>query len=108
MVCSSCGCGAVRLFARHGTYACRHCHKALYASQRQDSKGRKRFQACKLRLEVGGLPDIDEGFPVKAKWLHRKTYQRLRSQAQQLETAIKSKRFRKPIDTRIFAYYLAG
>src|SRR5262249_39038955 len=27
-VCS-CGYGAIRLFARYGTYACRHCHKAV-------------------------------------------------------------------------------
>jgi hypothetical protein len=34
LVCGSCDCGAIRLFARYGTYACRHCHKAVYASQK--------------------------------------------------------------------------
>ena len=35
LVCS-CGYGAIRLFARYSSYACRHCHKALYASQRNN------------------------------------------------------------------------
>jgi hypothetical protein len=104
----NCGRGAIRLFARYGTYRCRACTGAVYTSQRQDSKGRKRFQACKLRLELGGLPDINEPFAAKRKWAHRKRYQRLRNQAKALETAISPKRFRKPIDTRIFAYHLAG
>src|SRR5215813_2354957 len=61
-VCS-CGYGAIRLFARYGTYACRHCHKAVYASQKYDQIGRKRLAACKLRLELGGWPDIREPMP---------------------------------------------
>jgi hypothetical protein len=41
-VCNSCRCGAIRLFARYGTYACCHCHRALYASQKHNQTGRKR------------------------------------------------------------------
>src|SRR5215468_5462053 len=81
LVCS-CGYGAIRLFARQGTYACRHCHKALYASQKQHSIARKRLQASKLRLKLGGWPDINEPMPAKPKWKHKKRYQRLRNQAQ--------------------------
>jgi hypothetical protein len=33
-VCSSCRGGANRLFDRYGSYACRYCHRALNASQR--------------------------------------------------------------------------
>jgi hypothetical protein len=47
-VCNRCRCGAIRLFARHGTYACCHCHRALYASQKHNQTGRKRLQASKL------------------------------------------------------------
>src|SRR3954447_11345176 len=32
----------IKLFSKFGTYACRKCHGAVYTSQRQDSKGRKR------------------------------------------------------------------
>ena len=96
----------IRLFSKFGTYACRKCHGAVYTSQRQDSKGRKRFKAAKLRLELGGLPNNKEALPAKRKWAHRRRYQMLRSQVQALEAAIKPKRFRKPIDIRIFAYHL--
>jgi hypothetical protein len=41
---------------RYGTYACRYCHRALYASQKYNQVGRKRLQASKLRLQLGGFP----------------------------------------------------
>jgi hypothetical protein len=104
-VCS-CGRGAIRLFAKYGTYACRHCQRAIYASQKEDSTGRKRLTACKLRLQLGGLPAIDEPFPAKQKCAHQKRYQRLRSKAQTLEAKAKARRFRKPVDTKIFAYHV--
>jgi hypothetical protein len=59
---------AIKLFSKFGTYACRKCHGAVYTSQRQDSKGRKRFKAAKLRLELGGLPNNREAMPPKRKW----------------------------------------
>jgi hypothetical protein len=52
--------GAVRLFAGYGAYACRHCHRAQYLSQKQNIATRKRLQASKLRLQLGGVPDIRE------------------------------------------------
>ena len=94
---SSDGRSAIRLFARHGTYACAACHRG------QDRLGRKRLT---LRLELGGLPSINEAFPAKAKWKHHKRYQRLRNQVERLEGPIKRYRFEKPIDTRVFAYGL--
>jgi hypothetical protein len=57
---ASCHCGAIRLFARYGTYACRHCHRALYASQQNNQIGRKRLAACKLRLKLYSPPDISD------------------------------------------------
>jgi hypothetical protein len=106
LVCS-CGYGAIRLFARYGRYACKACHRAVHMCQRQSSWGRKRLRACKLRLELGGWPDVNEAIAPRAKWRHRRTYQRLRGQVQALETAIGSKRFRKPLDMRIFAYQVS-
>jgi hypothetical protein len=29
LVCGSCGRRTIRLFAKYGTYACRHCHRVL-------------------------------------------------------------------------------
>jgi hypothetical protein len=107
LFCNSCGCGAIRLFFRYGAYACRHCHRALYASQKNNSKGRKRLRACKLRLELGSLPDIREPLPPKPKWTRRRTYQRIRNEIQALEAKAKQTRFRKQIDIRTFAYHVS-
>jgi hypothetical protein len=100
-----CGLGVRRLFFRHGHLACRHCYKLAYASQQQDAITRKRLQASKLRLQLGGLPDIREPLPAKPKWVRRKTYQCARNQVQALE-AKATRRFRKPIPTQIFAYHV--
>src|SRR5262245_10873807 len=68
LVCSSCAGGAIRLYGHYGNYACRFCHRAFYASQKNNQFGRKRLAACKLRLELGGWPDIREPMPSKPKW----------------------------------------
>src|SRR5262245_56183696 len=96
----------IRLFARHGSYACRHCHKALYASQKQHSIARKRLHASKLRLKLGGWPDINEPMPAKPKRTCRRTYQHIRNEIQALEAKAKTRRFRKSIPTQIFAYHV--
>jgi hypothetical protein len=96
------------LFIHYGTYACRFCHRAVYASQKYDQFGRKRLQASKLRLtHLGGWPDIREPMPSKPKWTRRRTYQRIRNEIQALETQAKQTRFRKDIDIRTFAYHVA-
>src|SRR5262245_43623384 len=107
LVCRSCAGGAIRLYGHYGNYACRFCHRAQYLSQKQKSASRKRLAAAKLRLKLGGWPDIREPLPPKAKWKHKKRYQRLRNQIQALEAQAKQTRFRKQIDARTFAYHLA-
>src|SRR5262245_50631344 len=95
LVCS-CGFGAIRLFGHYGNYACRHCHKAVYASQKYDQIGRKRLQASKLRLtRLNGLPDINEPMPSKPEWKHRRTYNKARKQHDKLEAPIKAYLFRQ-------------
>jgi len=107
LVCS-CGFGAIRLFGHYGNYACRHCHKAVYASQKYDQIGRKRLQASKLRLtRLNGLPDINEPMPSKPKWKHRRTYNKARKQLDKLEAPIKAYRFRKALSTQLFAYHVS-
>jgi hypothetical protein len=41
-----------------------------------------------------------------AKWKHTKRYQALRNQVQALDAKAKTRRFRKEIDTRTFAYHV--
>jgi hypothetical protein len=93
------------LFSKYGSYACRHCHKALYASQKHNQDGRKRLQASKLRLQLGGFPDISEPMPTKPKWKHHRTYNNARKQLDNLETPIKRYRFGKPLSSELFAYH---
>ena len=97
---------AARLFARYGTYACRYCHRALYASQKYNQIGRKRLQASKLRLQLGGFPDMSEPVPSKPKWTRRRTYQRIRNEIQALEAKAKTRRFKKPLSSQLFAYHV--
>jgi hypothetical protein len=103
----TCGSGVIRLFSHYGTYACRWCHRATYLSQQHNPLGRKRLAACKLRLELGGSPTVDEPLPLKAKWKHRRHYQRLRKQAESLEKASKACRA-KPVPFKAFAYHVAA
>src|SRR5262245_20703626 len=103
----TCGRGAIRLFANYGTYACRRCHRALYASQKNNQFGRKRLAACKLRLELGGLPDINEPIAAKARWKQRQNYNEARKQLDKLEVPINEHRFKKRLGTQLFAYHVA-
>ena len=107
LVCGNCAGGAIRLYGHYGNCACRFCHRAQYLSQKRKTAGRKRLSAAKLRLKLGGWPDIREPFPPRAKWKHKKRYQRLRNQAQELEAQANQTRFRKQIDLRTFAYHVA-
>jgi hypothetical protein len=99
-----CGRPVISLYFHRGNLSCRRCCNAIYTSQKYDQTGRKRLAACKLRLELGGFPSINEALPKKAKWKHRKRYQRLRNRVERLEAEIRSYRFQKAIDTRVFAY----
>jgi hypothetical protein len=108
LVCSSCGGGAIRLFGHYGNYACRFCHRAVYASQKNNQIGRKRLQASKLRLtQLGSLPNITEPLPPKPKWTRRRTNQRIRNEIQALEAKATTRRFRKPLSIQLFAYHVS-
>jgi hypothetical protein len=106
-VCTQCHCGARRLFLRYGHLACKECHGLQYASRQRDSNGRKRLQASKLRLQLGGFPDITNPLPAKPKWQRKHTYKRIHTEIKRLEAQAKTQQFKKPIDTRLFAYHIA-
>jgi hypothetical protein len=101
-----CGYGVHKLFLRYGFLACRHCHGAAYASQQRDSNGRKRLAASKLRLKLGGCPDITEPMPAKPRLTRRRTYQHIRNEIQSLEAKVKTTRFKQHLNSQLFAYHL--
>jgi len=105
-VCDQCHGGAYKLYFRHGRVACKWCLNASYASRQLDSSTRKRLQAAKLRLQLGGCPDINEPLPPKRAGKHRKHHQHIINQVKALETPIKTYRFRKQLNTKLFAYHI--
>jgi len=107
-VCDQCHCGARRLFFRYGRLACKDCHRIQYASRQHNTVTRKRLQAAKLRISLGSLSNINEPLPPKPKWQRCRTYRNITNQIQRLEAKAKRKQgFKKPIDTRIFAYHIS-
>jgi len=96
----------ISLYLHHGNLSCRRCCNAIYASQKYDQIGRKRLAACKLRLELGGFPDVCEPMPSKPKWTHRRTYQRIRNEIQALEAKTRRRRFKSPLSSQLFVYHL--
>jgi hypothetical protein len=68
---------AAKLYLRGRYFLCRHCHNLAYASQRINKEARLENKAKRIRLSLGGIPDLAVEFPSKPKRLHWKTYQRL-------------------------------
>src|SRR5262245_56613251 len=95
-ICGQCCGGARRLFLKHGSLKCRFCHGLRYASEKRDNITRKRLTASKLRLKLGGWPNITEPLPPKPKLTRRKTYQRITKQIQALEAQASKRPDTKP------------
>ncbi len=102
-----CGRRVVKLFKGLGGYYCRQCFdNPRYASQTKSTQGRLHFEACKLRLLLGGIASLTEPFPERPRGLHRKTYERLRRRAERLEAYISARVRGRPTDYRSLIYYL--
>jgi hypothetical protein len=101
-----CGRRVLRLFRGLGGYYCRPCvGNPIYASQGKSAQARRHFQACKLRLRLGGVASISEPFPKKPRGMHRKTYDRLRHRVEKLESGLSHYFKTKPPDYKALVYY---
>lgn len=58
-------------------FACRHCHKLAYQSQREPGYDRAARRADKIRERLKWEPGILNGSGDKPKGMHWKTYHRL-------------------------------
>ena len=95
-LCPHCQRRVGKLFQAASFCACRSCCNLRYASQRRGTKSRRYLQALKLRLRLGGVASLTEPFPVRPCGMHRRTYDRLRSRAEQLEQGLhQNRRFRR-------------
>jgi hypothetical protein len=70
-----------RLFAGGRYSLCRHCYGLGYESQRERAGDRARHQSQKIRVRLGGSPNMLLPFPNKPKGLHWSTYARLHARA---------------------------
>ena len=68
--------------------ACQRCAGLWHASRRKSAKGRKFLRLYKIRQKLGGVPMLSAPFPPRPRYMHRKTYDRLRATARILEAQI--------------------
>ena len=77
-LCPAEGCGRrVAILYCGGIFACRHCYKLAYTSQRETPNERSIRRADKIRKKLGWLPGIINGNGWKPKGMHWHTFERL-------------------------------
>jgi len=82
-LCPATGCGrrVAKLFmGGSGIFACRHCYRLAYASQRETVDSRATRRADKIRERLGWAPGILNGSGSKPKGMHWRTFERLSSE----------------------------
>jgi hypothetical protein len=84
-ICIRCNRRVGKLYNNGASLRCRHCLDLWYASQRRGAKSRCYLRALKLRLRLNGIANLGEPIPDRPKWMHRRTYERLRRRLQNLE-----------------------
>ena len=96
-----------RLFKGSAGYYCRQClGNPRYACQAKSTQGRLHFEACKLRLRLGGTASLSAPFPERPRGMHRRTFERLRRRSEKLEARISPRLRDKPTDYPSLVYYL--
>jgi hypothetical protein len=69
------------LYAAGDLFACRHCYGLAYASQSESPRDRYSSRAQKIRMRLGGSPNLLEPFPEKPRGMHWRTYNSLRARS---------------------------
>lgn len=75
-----CACGrrVGVLFDGLGAFVCRTCLDLGYACQQQAPRWRPVLRAQVIRHKLGGSQSLLDPFPERPRYMHRKTYERLR------------------------------
>lgn len=72
------GCGRrVAILYGGGIFACRHCYRLAYPSQRETWDDRAARRADRIRNKLGWEPGILNGKELKPKGMHWRTFERL-------------------------------
>jgi hypothetical protein len=106
MHCPHCETRAAKLYKGLGGYFCRRCvGNPIYASQALSAQARPHFQACKLRLRLGGEASLTASIPERPRRMHRGTYERLKYRLLTLEGGLSRRvRSRQPDYPSLVAY----
>jgi hypothetical protein len=79
--CPASGCGRrVAILYGNGIFACRHCHRLAYSSQRIQTWDRALRRAQAIRQRLGGTANMYDPFPERPRSMHLPTYFELRRQ----------------------------
>lgn len=77
-ICPAKNCGRrVAILYGGAIFACRHCYRLAYPSQRENIDDRATRKADKIRDRMGWEPGILNGEGLKPKGMHWKTFRRL-------------------------------
>lgn len=84
-LCPAAGCGRrVAILYGGGIFACRHCYRLAYRSQRESPDDRALRRADRIRARLGWEPGILNGDGGKPKWMRWRTFQRLSAEHEAL------------------------
>ena len=70
------------LYGARKYFLCRHCYGLTYSSRQENKTDRLMRRARKIRERMGGSANLIDSFPDKPKYMHWKTYWRLRERAE--------------------------
>lgn len=77
-LCPARGCGRrVAILYGGAIFACRHCYRLAYPSQREADDDRAARRADRIRERLGWEPGILNGNGLKPKGMHWRTFERL-------------------------------
>ena len=74
-----CGRRVALLYGAGELFACRRCYGLAYASQQERARFRSIGRSRKIRMRLGGSPDLLQPFPERPRGMHQRTYMRLRA-----------------------------
>lgn len=82
-LCSRCGRRVIVLYGAGMYFHCRHCYNLTYSSQQEGRSDRLIRKARKIRGRLGASNNLFEPIRSKPKYMHWKTFDRLRVEADQ-------------------------
>src|SRR5216684_4871126 len=97
--CPHCQQRVAKLIRGLAGYCCRSCAgNPVYACQAKSTRARRHFEACKLRLRLGGIASLSAPFPKRPRGMHQSTYTRLRHRGETLELGLPTRFRSQPAD----------